>query len=169
LAPAVPTACTAAPAAFALWTRFVYHERAAEKFLTVQRGDCLFGFRIVMNFGETKTTRLAGETVAKQRQRVRLHSDFCKQRLHLLFCSLERKIAHVQFLHGSAPCALKRGTTARLKRQDQDRGQPTVKRPLRTEASAPATQEHLAASAPCSQPSQFDGTVQHAKGTHHSS
>jgi hypothetical protein len=78
LAAAVTTARTSAPAAFALRTRFVYDERPAEKFLAVQRRDCFFGFGVVMNLGETKPARLAGETVAKQRQRVRLHPDLCK-------------------------------------------------------------------------------------------
>jgi hypothetical protein len=75
LAAAVPPSRTSAPAAFALRTRLVDDERPAEKLLAVESRDCFFGFGVVMNFGETKTARLPCETVAKQRQRIRLHSD----------------------------------------------------------------------------------------------
>jgi len=98
------SSATASAATFPLWTCFVHHERAAKKVSAVESGNHLFSFRIVAHFGKTEAARLARKTIAKQRQRIRLHAHFRKQRLHLLFRSLEREIAHVQFLHGVAPC-----------------------------------------------------------------
>jgi hypothetical protein len=59
----------AATAAFArLRACFIHHERAPQKFLAVERGDCFFRFGIVTNFSEAETARLACKTVAKKRQ-----------------------------------------------------------------------------------------------------
>jgi hypothetical protein len=60
------TAASAAP--FALRARFIDHQRAAQKVPAVQRRDCLFGFRIVADFGESEAARLTRETVAEQRK-----------------------------------------------------------------------------------------------------
>jgi hypothetical protein len=96
----------ATSATLALRTRLIHHQRAAQKFFTVERGNHFFRFPVVANFGEAESSRLPGETVAQQRKRIRLHAYFRKQLLHLLFCGLEREIAHVQFLHGRSPSAL---------------------------------------------------------------
>jgi hypothetical protein len=78
-----------APATFALWAGFIHDERTSEKVLVVQSRNRLLRFRIVANLGETEAARLPRETIAKQRESIRLHPDFRKQRLHLLFCSLK--------------------------------------------------------------------------------
>jgi hypothetical protein len=72
------TAAAASTAAFALRTRFVDDECAAEKFAPVESCDHLFGFSVIPNFGESETARLAREPIAKQRKRVRLHARFRK-------------------------------------------------------------------------------------------
>lgn len=81
-APAAMTTASAATsastAAFPLRTRFIHHQRASQKILAVQRGDCLFRLGIVVNFREAETPRLSRESIAEQRQRIRLHSDFSK-------------------------------------------------------------------------------------------
>lgn len=104
-APAMATTSAATPAAFALRTRFIYNQRAAEKVFSVERSDRLFGFGIVANFRKAESARLPRKAILEQGERIRLDSDFRKQRLHLLFGSLEREIPHVQFLHGCSPCA----------------------------------------------------------------
>jgi len=80
-APATASAVSTASAAttssaFALRTCFVDDESAAEKFPPVQSCDDLFGFRIIPNFGESETARLAREPIAKERKRIRLHARF---------------------------------------------------------------------------------------------
>ncbi len=78
-ASAVATAsATTTASAFALWTRFVDDERAAEKFPPVESCNDLFGFSVVPNFGESETARLAREPIAEQRKRIRLHARFRK-------------------------------------------------------------------------------------------
>jgi hypothetical protein len=72
------TAAATASSAFALRTRFIDDERAAEKFSSVESCDDLFGFGVVPNFGETETARLAREPIAEQRERIRLHAGFRK-------------------------------------------------------------------------------------------
>ncbi len=98
---------TASTAAFPLRSRFSHHQRTSQKILAVEPGDCLFRFGIVVNFREAEAPRLPRETIAEQSQRIRLHSDFRKQRLHLLLRSLERQISHIQFLHGRSPYVLR--------------------------------------------------------------
>jgi hypothetical protein len=106
-----------------------------------------FCIRVVANFREAESPRLPGKTIPQKRQRIRLHSDFRKQRRYLLFCSLERQISHVQFLHGRSPYApgSAEAQNTRLKRQDLGRTRPCAGWPHPAEASAPAAQEHLAA------------------------
>jgi hypothetical protein len=92
---ATATTATVTPAAstttaFALRTGFVDDEGAAEKFLAVERGNCLFGFSVIFDFRETESARLAGEAIAKQSERIGLHARFGKKSMHVLFCSLER-------------------------------------------------------------------------------
>jgi hypothetical protein len=101
---AAVTSPTAAPATFALRTRFIHHQRAAHKILAVQCGNDFLRFRIVFNFSETESARLARKTVPQQAERIRLNTYFGKQSLNLLFCGLEREISYVQFLHDGAPC-----------------------------------------------------------------
>jgi hypothetical protein len=74
---AVATAA-ATTATFALRACFVDDECAAQKFPPVESRDDLFRFRIVSNFGESETARLARESIAKQRERIRLHARFGK-------------------------------------------------------------------------------------------
>jgi RNase P/RNase MRP subunit POP5 len=105
-APATVAATAAAStAAFTLRTRFVHHESATQKILAVERFDRFIRFGVVSNFGETETARLSRETIAQQRERIRLHANFRKQRRYLLFRGLERQITDIQFLHGRSPFA----------------------------------------------------------------
>jgi RNase P/RNase MRP subunit POP5 len=96
---------SAGAAAFSLRTRFIHNQCAAQKILAVERFNRLVGFAVVANFGETESARLSGKTVAQQRKRIRLHTNFRKKRRYLLFRSLERQITHIQFLHGRSPFA----------------------------------------------------------------
>jgi hypothetical protein len=89
-ASAVWAPAAAAPSTFALRTRFIHNQRSAEEFLSVQRRDGLFGFRVILDFRKAKPARLPGETIAKQSEGIGLHASFRKQRLHFLFSSLER-------------------------------------------------------------------------------
>ena len=116
---AASTAATAA-ATFSLRTGFVDDESATRNSLPLSAAMAFSASASSLNFRKAKAARLARKTIAKQRERIRLHAHFRKQRLHLLFRSLKREIAHVQFLHGDAPCPLstRRARNARLKRQD---------------------------------------------------
>jgi hypothetical protein len=64
------TTVTAAPATraapFALRTSFIHDQRASEKIFAVERRDCFLSFRVVANFRETESARLAGEAIAQQ-------------------------------------------------------------------------------------------------------
>jgi hypothetical protein len=75
-----PAVATSAPAAttFSLGTCFVDDECPAKKFPPIESCDNLFGFRIVPNFGESETARLAREPIAEQCERIRLHARFRK-------------------------------------------------------------------------------------------
>jgi len=44
---------------------------------------------IFHRLGEAEASRLSCETIAEQREGIRLYADFSKQRLHLLFCCLK--------------------------------------------------------------------------------
>jgi hypothetical protein len=59
-----------------LRTRFIHNQRSAEKFLTIQCRDGLFGFGVILDFRETKTARLSGKAIAKQSERIGLHASF---------------------------------------------------------------------------------------------
>jgi hypothetical protein len=104
---------TPSTAAFSLRTSFIHYQRAAKKVFAVEGCNRLLRCAVVMNLGETETTRLSGETIAQQRERIRLYADFSKQRLHLLFCCLEREVPNVQFLHGRSPGPCLHGTRSR--------------------------------------------------------
>jgi hypothetical protein len=93
----------ASPAAFTLRTRFIHDQRAAQKILAVERFNRFVRFGVVANFGETEAARLSRETIAQKCERIRLHTNFRKQRRYLLFRGLERQITHIQFLHGRSP------------------------------------------------------------------
>jgi hypothetical protein len=67
---------TTATAAFALRTRLIHDECAAEELAPVESCDHFFGLRIVPNFGESKTARLARKPITKERERIRLHARF---------------------------------------------------------------------------------------------
>jgi hypothetical protein len=102
---AVPATPAASPAAtFALRASFIHNERTAEKILAIERCNGLFSFGVIFDFGEAETARLARKTIAKQCEGIGLNPDFREQCLYLLFRSLERQVAHVQFLHGRSPC-----------------------------------------------------------------
>jgi hypothetical protein len=55
---------SAGASAFTLGTRFIHHQRAAQKILAVERFDRFVCFGVVANFGETETARLSRETIA---------------------------------------------------------------------------------------------------------
>jgi hypothetical protein len=104
---AAVTAASSATAAsaFTLRTRFVHHQRAAQKVLAVERGDGFLCLGVVTNLREAEPAGLSRKPIAQQRQRIRLHADLREQRSNLLFCSLEREIPNVKFLHGRSPGA----------------------------------------------------------------
>jgi hypothetical protein len=101
----VATTTAASTAALTLRTSFVHDQRAAQEILAIERFDRFVRFGVVAYFGETETARLSRETIAQKRERIRLHTNFRKQRRYLLFRGLERQIAHIQFLHGRSPFA----------------------------------------------------------------
>jgi hypothetical protein len=103
-----------------LWTRFIHYQRAAQKILAVERFDRFVCFGVVANFSETESARLAGETIAQQRERIWLHTNLRKQRRYLLFRSLERQIPDIQFLHGRSPFAS--GTYSGAKHEAEETG-----------------------------------------------
>jgi hypothetical protein len=150
---AMTATASATPATLTLRASFVDDKRASEKILPVERSDGFFGFGVVMNFGESEPARLTCEAIAKKRERIRLHADFREQCGYLLFRGLERQISNVQFLHGRSPCAPFQvaGHPREAERQDHGRGQSEANRHTPAEASAPATQKHLAASVSRSQ------------------
>jgi hypothetical protein len=150
MAPATTPAAT-----LTLGTCFVDDERASKEVLTIQSRDRLFSLRIILDFSEAKPARLSRETIAQQGQRIGLHADFREQRLNLLFRSLERQITHVQFLHGRSPCAFNvaKGTLCEAEETGSRPRAVSTRWLLPAEASAPATLEHLAATASYSQPS----------------
>jgi hypothetical protein len=96
-----------------LRTSFIHYQRAAKEVFAVEGCNRLLCRAVVMNLGETKSARLPSETIAQQRQRIRLYTDFSKQRLHLLFCCFEREVPNVQFLHGRSPGPSQHGTHQR--------------------------------------------------------
>jgi hypothetical protein len=102
---AVATTSSARSSAFTLGTRFVDDQSAAQKILAVEGLDRFVCFGVVANFGETESAGLSRETIAQKRERIRLHTDFRKQRRYLLFRGLERQITDIQFLHGRSPFA----------------------------------------------------------------
>jgi hypothetical protein len=124
----VAATSAAGASAFTLRTRFVDDQRTAQKILAVERFDRFVCFGVIANFGETESTRLAGETIAQQRERIRLHTNFRKQRRYLLFRGLERQITNVQFLHGRSPFAS--GECAGAKHEAEETGnRPRGQRP----------------------------------------
>jgi hypothetical protein len=101
------TASTAATSAtaFALRARLVDNKGAAEKLLAVERCNGLFGLGVVAHFRESETSRLSCKPIAKKSEGIRLNTDFGEKGLDIVFGSLERQIADVQFLHDRSPCA----------------------------------------------------------------
>jgi hypothetical protein len=49
-----------------LRTSFIHDQRASEKIFAVERRDCFLSFRVVANFREAESARLAGEAIAQQ-------------------------------------------------------------------------------------------------------
>jgi hypothetical protein len=111
---------SAGTAAFTLRTRFIHHQRAAQKILAVERFDGFVCFGVVADFGETEAARLSRETIAQQRERIRLHTNLRKQRRYLLFRGLERQITNIQFLHGRSP--FESGTCTGAKHEAEETG-----------------------------------------------
>jgi hypothetical protein len=89
-ASATVAAPTASTATFALRAGLIHDQRPTQEFLTVESRDGFFGFRVILNLREAKPTRLTGEAIAKQSERIGLYASFRKQRLHFLFRSFER-------------------------------------------------------------------------------
>jgi hypothetical protein len=126
--PTVAATSSAGASPFTLRTRFIHDQSAAQKILAVERFDRFVCFGVVANFGETETARLPRETIAQKRERIRLHTNFRKQRRYLLFRGLERQITHIQFLHGRSPFAS--GTRAGAKHEAEETGnRPCGQRP----------------------------------------
>jgi hypothetical protein len=48
-----------------LWASFIHDECAAKKILPVERCNGLLSFSVILDFGESETTRLARKTIAK--------------------------------------------------------------------------------------------------------
>jgi len=78
VASAMTSAAATTASAFTLRARFVDHESAAHELPSVESCDHFFSFGIVPNLGESETARLTRETIAKQCERIRLHSCFRK-------------------------------------------------------------------------------------------
>jgi hypothetical protein len=78
IAATMPSTATAATTAFALRARLVDYERPSQEVLAVQSRDRLFRRRIVAHLSETEAARLPGESIAKQRKRIRLHTNLRK-------------------------------------------------------------------------------------------
>jgi hypothetical protein len=72
VAPAPATTATTLP----LRPRFVDDKRAAQELAAIQSRNGLFSLRVVANLRETEPARLAGESVAKERKRIRLNAGF---------------------------------------------------------------------------------------------
>jgi hypothetical protein len=53
--------------AFPLGTSFVHYQSSTKKVFSVQGSNRLLRLRVVINFGESESARLAGESVAQQR------------------------------------------------------------------------------------------------------
>jgi hypothetical protein len=85
-----PAPATTAASTFTLRPCFVDDKRAAEEFPAIQGRDGLFSLRVVANLRKAEPARLTGESIAKERKRIRLHARFREQRRHLFFRSLER-------------------------------------------------------------------------------
>jgi len=71
-------AATASSATFPLRAGFIDDKRAAHELLSVESSNDFLGFRIVTNLGEAETARLTRETISKQSERIRLHTNFRK-------------------------------------------------------------------------------------------
>jgi hypothetical protein len=124
----VASTSAAGASAFTLGARFIHDESAAQKIFAVERFDGFVCFGVVANFSETESARLASETIAQKRERIRLHTNFRKQRRYLLFRGFERQITHIQFLHGRSPFAS--GTCAGAKHEAEETGnRPRGQRP----------------------------------------
>jgi hypothetical protein len=93
-ATAMSAAIAASPATtsattFSLRASLIHYQRAAKKVFAVEGCNRLLRCAVIMNLGETEAARLSCETIAEQREGIRLYADFSKQRLHLLFCCLK--------------------------------------------------------------------------------
>jgi hypothetical protein len=98
-----PTATATTPAAFARRTGLVDNYVAAEEVLAVERLDSLSGFVIVVDFHEAEAAGLSGKAVAHQGHIGRSHACLGKPVADILFGSLKRQIAHIQFFHVQTP------------------------------------------------------------------
>jgi hypothetical protein len=102
---ATTTAATTASttAALRLWLGFVDYEIATAKILAVESVDGLLGVFVRGNFNETKTARLAGETVANEGYGRRSNSDLRKPFVKLIFCGGKREVTNIELLHLRTP------------------------------------------------------------------
>jgi len=71
--------------------------------VAIERLNSAAGIVVIIHFDEAKAARLTREAVAHQSDIRRRHADLRKPIAEVLFRSLKRQIAHVQFFHETAP------------------------------------------------------------------
>jgi hypothetical protein len=100
--PSATTTAAARPPAstFPHWTRFIHHQRPAEKILAIAGLNGAIGFFIVAKFRKPKSARLTGKFVADYLNRIGLESGPREPILQLGFTGLVRKVAYKQFFQG---------------------------------------------------------------------
>jgi len=111
-AAAVTTPSTTTAGSFCLRPRFVHHQIAAPKILSVERRHGLIRFFIVGNFDERESARLSREAIANQTDCRGVDTDLPEPFLQLLFRRVEWQIAYVKLLHLRTPFARNRTTIA---------------------------------------------------------
>jgi len=85
-----PAPAATTPATFPLRPCFVDNKRAAQELPAIQSRYGLFSLRVVANLRKAEPAGLTGESIAKERKRIRLYAGFREQCRHLFFRSLER-------------------------------------------------------------------------------
>jgi hypothetical protein len=122
---AAASAASAAPSAFARGTRLVDDNVTAHEVMAVEGLDRAAGIVVVIHFDEAKPTRLSGKAVPDQRHIGRCNARLRKPTAYVLLGSLERQVAHIEFLHETDSFTPRRSKSAglRLKRQGQIRWQ----------------------------------------------
>jgi len=98
-----PTAASAATAAFSRRTGFVHDHVSSHKIVAIERLNGASCIIIAIHFDEAEATRLSREAIAHQSDIRRCNSYLREPVAHVLFCSLKRQVAHVQFFHELTP------------------------------------------------------------------